>query len=540
MSFKGTILFRKKDAVIPDAFAEHVLAKVPAFLSSAFIDEKTISVDAITGHSISDLKDAQELVKDRDSVFYLGEFTEPEESLQPFYVLKNDKDEPEMVAFLDGDFSNYADAKSSNSDAFHALNKYFRPRIEKWYKKGGLDNVLEELDDAATKEDIRNTFLGRGAVMFFAVNGKHIFIQNKNPEYMEFPWGFASNGFEYKEEAKTSVPQTGAKKLGIFGKKKDQQVSPKSADGDKVEAPPQQAPTASAGKEKETASTDAGKVPTAASEEGGTLVAVGWKPTHHANITRKEKVKSYKGCPFYDLWLTQAREGKLKLIETDGVWLPEGYKNGVPLFVKVSMADATGYLEKGAYLKDAPGKVIANGSKKEQGYPERLPAEQVEQNRANKDTAPKNIPQPEETAGYKPFGPEEEGTVAEVKKWFAEATKNKFIAIGSSQELSLDPAKMQSLETDVKSPLDAAGLELEDFLRLSDAGHIDLCRKYPVWYAKVTSRLAYLYWGLKPKAQRPQPTDHVKEPKKVEEKAPISASGTPAKKSIFAPRKKVA
>lgn len=539
MSFKGTILFRKKDAVIPDAFAEHVLAQVPVFLSSAFIDEKAMSIDAITGHTLSDLKDAQELVKDRDSVFYLGDFNEPEESLQPFIVLKNDKDETEMVAFLDGDFSNYADAKSANSDAFHALNKYFRPRIEKWYKKGGLDNVLDELDDAATKEDIRNTFLGRGAVMFFASNGRHIFIQNKNPEYVEFPWGFASNGFDYKEAAKTSMPQAGAKKIGIFGKKKDQQVSPKSADGDKVEAPPQQTPTASAGEEKEAAGTDTGKVPATTGEEGGTLVAIGWKPVHHPQITRKEKVKSYKACPFYDVWLTQAREGKIKLVETEGVWLPEGYKNGVPLFAKVSMADATGYMEKGAYLKDAPGKVIANGKKTEQSYPERLPAEQVEQNRANKDTAPKNIPQPEASEGYKPFGPDEgEGTVGEVKKWFADATKNKFIAISSSQELSLDPTKLQSIEADLKSPLDAAGLELEDFLRLSDAGHIDLCRKYPVWYAKVTSRLAYMYWGLKPKAQRPQPTDHVKEPEKVE--APISATPPAAKKSIFGPRKKVA
>jgi hypothetical protein len=80
---------------------------------------------------------------------------------------------------------------------------------------------------------------------------------------------------------------------------------------------------------------------------------------------------------------------------------------------------------------------------------------------------------------------------------------------------------------------------LEDFLRLSDAGHIDLCHKYPVWYSKVASRLAYLYWGLKPKAQRPQPTDHVKEPESVKEKAPISDATAPAKKSIFA-RKKVA
>lgn len=537
MSFKGTIVFRKKDAMIPEAFLELVFKENSAFLSSAFIDtDKTMSMDAIADHALSDINDAQELVKDRDSIFFLGNFKEPEESLQPFVVLENDKGEPILTAFLDGDFSNYADAKSANSDAFHALNKYFRPRIEKWFKKGGLDNVLDELDDAATKEDIRNTFMGRGAILFFAVNGKHIFVQNKNPEYAEYPWGFTTNSHGYKEEAaKTSVPVAGPKKFAKFGKKNTEQVNTEAANDkvssksstDGAEAPPPTAKAADSGPAEEKQETKT--IATVAEASSGTVV--GWKPEFHVGIERKQKIKLYKASPIYALWLEQSRAEKKKVIESDGVWLPEGYKNQVPLFATVPSDQLANYLADGCYVKDSSVKVT-NGKKTEQGYPERLPAEQVEQNRANKDTAPKNIPQAD--SGYVPFEEHKPEVNEELRKWFSEATKNKFIAVGS-QEVALDPAKLQSLEKNIPSAIAASGMALEDFFRISRAGHNDLAHKFPVWYAGVMCEILpkLVKAGI---LTKPSPTEPAKEPETSEEKPPIST----VKRPQFGPRKKVA
>lgn len=547
MSFSGTIIVRKKDQIIPEEFLKVAFEKNPAFLSSAFIDtDKTMTVDAIADHDLEDLMAAQELVKDRASVFYMGNYREPEESLQPFFVLKNDKDEAQLVAFLDGDFSNYEDAKSANSHAFHAFNKYFKPQVDKWYKKGELKNVLEELEDSVTKENIRNSFMGRGAVVFFAVTGEIIPIQAKNPEYAEFSWGYTTNSYGYKEASKASVPETGKKKLSIFGKKKEQQinteaandrVSPKSGeDGGQIEAPPQQTPaTTPPDKEQETKETPA------AAETDAHSTMIGWKPEFFVGITRKQKAKAYKSCPFYELWLTQYKEGKSKLIEAEGVWLPEGYKNAVPLFAKVPQTELAGYLSDGCFLKDAPGKVISNGAKKEQGYLERLPAEQIEQNRAHKDTAPKNIPQPDESAGYKPFSDEDKETGKEIRDWFSNATKNKFIAVGS-QEIAIDPAKIQSLEKQIPSALGLVGMELADFFRISKPGHIDLARKFPVWYAAVMCEMLpkLVKLGILTKPTGTKPAEEVgKEPAETpiaEEKAPITAP----RKSIFAKKGKAA
>lgn len=542
MSFSGTIIVRKKDALIPEDFLKLAFEKNPTFLSSAFIDDdKTMTTDAIADHILGDLSDAQELVKDRASVFYMGNFKEPEESLQPFFALKNDKDEAELVVFLDGEFSNYEDAKSANSHAFHAFNKYFKPQVDKWYKKGGLKNVLEELEDSMTKENIRNSFMGRGAVVFFAVTGETILIQAKNPDYAEFPWGYVTNSYGYKEAVKTSVPETGKKKIGLFGKKKAEQVSPKSGeDGGQVEAPPKPAPAPAApDKEKE-------ETPVAAEADTHSVV-IGWKPEFHVGISRKQKAKAYKACPFYDLWFEQYKESKSKMVETEGVWLPEGYKNQVPLFAKVAQADIAGYLSDGCFLKDAPGKVVSNGTKKEQGYPPRLPAEQVEQNRANKDTSVHNKEietqsLAQEEPGYKPFSPEPDKELgSEVRKWFSDATKNKFIAVGS-QEIALDPAKIQSLEKQIPSALGLAGMELADFFRISKPGHVDLARKFPVWYAAVMCEMLpkLVKLGILTKPTSTKPAEEVgKEPAETpiaEEKAPITAP----KKSIFAKKGKAA
>lgn len=565
MSFSGTIIFRKKDAVIPEDFLKVALEHNPTFASSVFCeDDGSMTADAVAEHTVQDLMEAQELVKDRPSVFFMGKYPDeyPEESLQPFYVLRDEKDNPVLSLFLDGEFGNYHGEKSANSEAYHAMVKYFQPKAERWFKKGGLENVLEELNDAVTCEDIRNSFMGRGAAVFMARTGEVILIQSKNPPYKEFKWGWATNAYGYEEEKqeeqKASAPVAGPKKLTIKSKKtedKEEQINTEAANDkeakseDKAPFPDKNKKTEEQAAKRPTlhvkkpdAKVDADGQGTAPTEATGNTLVVGWKPNWGINPTRKEKAKAYATCPFYDTWIKQY---KGKLVESDvikGKMLPEGYKNHVPMFVEVSHADATGLLEKGCFLKDAPGKVSLNG-KKEQGYPERVADKSEEATVKPKDTSVHNkeieasalpISEEEKGAGYVEF------ENPELKKWFTEANKTKFIADIGNAEISIDPAKIQSLENNIPDAVKAAGLDdVLDMARVSIYGHMDLAKNFPTWYAQFTCQLMYKLLRTLPKDQRPKPSE-VREENKEEETVKEVEGATKTRPVLRIKSKKVA
>jgi hypothetical protein len=140
--------------------------------------------------------------KDKTLVLFLGNGAEPiqEDDLQPYTILTNSDGKPILVAFLDGDFSEFAQPTSSFSPAYFAVRDHIVPQVQKLYDLVGHDitKLSLELEEPSNGRNMANLMLGdRGTITFLACNGDITLNTLKNDTTQEeFPWGWISNTYK--------------------------------------------------------------------------------------------------------------------------------------------------------------------------------------------------------------------------------------------------------------------------------------------------------------------------------------------------------
>jgi hypothetical protein len=533
MSFSGTVIHTKKGLIAPEAFVRIALAKNPAVITVACVDKGAFVLEGIENPSLKEIMEAQDMVKDFDTVLHMCNYPKdfPEDSAQPFPLMSDDKGNPKGLLYLDGDFSNYAEAKSAHSPDFFAYQKYFNAKFEKWHKKGGLENVLEELRDVDTKLDIQNSFLARGNVVVFLLSGELFHIQKGNQDFSQFPWGYATNAYGYKEEPKASVPQAGklnspARRV-LFGNRTkadsapapvvDPNVGEPAKEGSKspAEAPINSPPAAEPDK----------VAASAQPQPGENVVEISWTPPIVVGKpTREDKKRMYDECPFIAEWRAV----------NNGKHYPEGYKQGRPFKMSVPSSEVAKYVAMGAVVNTALGAKLSNNGKPTK-QTVTVPVKQAKpgENRANKDTTTHNLPAPVVSTvpkedsnkhGYQAFedaaskiSPSEATMAkhapknAEVAAWFAEGIRTKFIDVGSS-EVPFDPKTIQGLENQIRDATADAGLDgLENVLRLARPALINLNKLHDEWFVDLFIQLRHAYIKTLTLEDRPKPSEHAVE-----------------------------
>lgn len=520
MSFSGTILQRKAGLLIPESVIKLLLEKNPTFVSSSTVQDGKMDIDGQMTPELGDVMTAQELLKAQDQLLFLGNYPDqfPEDSANPFVVLYDNNNNPILLMYTDGDFSNYHEEKSAHSPDFFAFQKYFKPRIDKWLKKSGnkLSSVVEELKDADVQEDIRNSFVGRAMVVFHSITGDIIPIQNKNADFLQADWGYASNGYGWKPEKvvrqKPSVPETGGvPALPHFLKRNkpaDQQVNteaandkpaPKSELPAKAEETPKFTPNGRLIKESEAKDTAAAVDVGPKQEQESSLIKLSLTPDFKIGMSKKEKENWYQST-----WPGGKYGGPRK---------PPNYKDGVAHIALVPKAEVADFLAKGWVLKDKD-QIFAPAPKQEQGYP----AKDVEAKHIKADPKPSVATDNASERGYKSFKSEdfEEGTtlgdftVEKQKKVMEAFTDSQFLSLGSAA-LSVSPGKIQSMESKQPSATKIAGLPgLEVVLGWSEAQRNYMFDHHPEWMRLLFTQVLETYIGTMKGEEKITPTSHVK------------------------------
>ena len=241
----GVIVVKNHGLLVPAKAVETLLSvKSNTFgVSVVTKDEKGfLNLTAIQDGNPADAKtlgEIQQEYKDAPVIFMTDTLNKGylQEDLQPFQLISNKDDEPELVVFMAGEYNDFAKKDSTHTGAFFAAHEYLRPKMLKLYDLHGADisKVMLDMDDPSFKMEMERLGTTDTSVVFMASSGKiKAFSRNENKR--SFDWGWMSNHLGYvevakKEEVKTKVEEP--KKLSLLDKLKGK----KAPDEPKAEEP---------------------------------------------------------------------------------------------------------------------------------------------------------------------------------------------------------------------------------------------------------------------------------------------------------------
>lgn len=482
MSFKGTIVVQKADQLVPEGLIRHLMKQYPTLVSIASVSGDKIEMDGLADdhYTYENVKEFQELFKEQDLIMYFlnGPAEFPEETVPPFIMYEKSEGHPALVLFTDGDFSNYAKAESSHSPDFFAAQNYFAPKIGKWLEgKDNLTNVLAKLKDDDVVENIQNSFLNRGCVIFQSITGEIVCIEkNNDKEQLSGDWGYVSNAHGWTEEEKKAEPAPAPV----------EQPKPVAAGRFRRSAPaPQQVNTEAANDKPAPKSADAGETKEAPAkvtkstvrEKPATTPAVGESDGKEEDPT----VKVVKDVPH-----NFSKKQKQEWFNQELGRLPLGYKDLKQVEQVIPQNKLVEFL--------AMGWKHANGAK--------ITVEK-KNNRDNKNVTPQHIPTAATSVpavpdpkrmlatkrddGYKSFSGDKQGKpVAGVKsvEQQKELQAEMRVILGlNSQDLPVKPGHIHELVAKYPLAHEQAGLKSVAHLAyLTPENVTNLRVKYPEWF----------------------------------------------------------
>lgn len=226
---KGVILVKKAGSLVPKDILTKVLERYPDCVGAATVDNGELTVVKNTsGRTVEETIEWMEIVKDAPAVFRFGSLPDKynEDDLQPFNIFSKTGGDgtiiPELIAFVEGDFSAYAQDKSEHSDTFFFIQEEVIPTLVHLSElvEQDFDKVLGDLDNANTKNTLLNRSIKTGDIVFFASDGK-IRCLTKNSSAVEQPWGWMSDPlkedtFPKKDEQPPAPAPEEAKKTSKF------------------------------------------------------------------------------------------------------------------------------------------------------------------------------------------------------------------------------------------------------------------------------------------------------------------------------------
>lgn len=207
--------------LINDSYIERLVKNNRHYIGAAACADGTIEVARFQATpTIDAIKQLQESFKDTTALIICGDVNHvTEESVQPYELLKNDEGKLIACVALDGDFDRHLVANESHVAEYQVTRKIIFKKIEKWYKNGGIEGVISELNDDMNKEDICLLWASRGSITFLFGTGDVVTISGGNTAEGKFSWGYASDCYKYMENVgeahvqKTDKPPSLADKM---------------------------------------------------------------------------------------------------------------------------------------------------------------------------------------------------------------------------------------------------------------------------------------------------------------------------------------
>lgn len=203
MLSQGIIWTEAKGQSAPKSWLEHVTEMFPTCSGLAVVMGTDLIVDRLSGKTtVASLETLQAKTKDELVVYHMANYPEGipnEDDFQPFSLLMNEKDEPMLVGFAEGTWTDVPD--SAHTQEWQLMNGVIMPRCTQTFKLvGNLDKLMEWANDPITKNDFFSTSKGRGTIILLGLNKKAVIHSDNNDEF-EFDWGYVSRTDGFGEES---------------------------------------------------------------------------------------------------------------------------------------------------------------------------------------------------------------------------------------------------------------------------------------------------------------------------------------------------
>jgi hypothetical protein len=213
---RSLIIYRHKNMNVPDAYLEKAVKAYPHWCGLAFLSDGEItysqSIEPATVAGIKKIQNDEEYINS-DIIFTLGreagkpELTDASTCLQPFETITEIKGNAQIthaIAFVDGDFSEYANNEASDGRPYLFVKTYLTPKIRDIWELVGEDpqKLANQLKKPhVDKEIIAAAMSGEDKEVCIAIltsapeKGFISFMSSDKSD--DYPWGFVNDSLGY-------------------------------------------------------------------------------------------------------------------------------------------------------------------------------------------------------------------------------------------------------------------------------------------------------------------------------------------------------
>jgi len=255
MSQSGTIVVRRAETFIPNAYLEKVIKANPHGWGAAIVQEtegkKELLINSGEAEGIEFFQETMKAFDKNDITFYFcnSEAGFNTADVSPYVLVSTkdaeDADVPQVIAFIEGNFPGYAQKGSSHPPEYHLVEEILVPKFENIYDmlEGDLDKMAENFKKPHFKKEMLLTSVSRGTITIVMANGASITFE-QNDLSAEYPWGWVSNTHGYTEAEEKKPEVVVEKKKTMFPKRSTvREAAPSAAIAEAV-APPKTETTA--------------------------------------------------------------------------------------------------------------------------------------------------------------------------------------------------------------------------------------------------------------------------------------------------------
>lgn len=206
MAHSGVIVVKDKNQIVPRPYLEKVLEKNPTAFGMAFVEKGSILEDIVSKDiSVDLIMGLMDGFKKEVVVFHFGNYDAGylTDDLQPWIALRDVKQQPSLVVFLEGNFSSQSKAGSNHVPEFFASYDKLMPKLQKLYNMAdhNIGKLMANVE--GFKDDLASLWVDRGTILMLASTGQ-IYSYSVNPLEKKFDWGWTTNHYGFGVEEKLS------------------------------------------------------------------------------------------------------------------------------------------------------------------------------------------------------------------------------------------------------------------------------------------------------------------------------------------------
>lgn len=200
MTQTGVIIQRRADSSIPDDYTSLALTENPTAWGAAIPTPDGLEINSGDGMDLETFNNTLAEFPDRDIYWYLcnSESAINMDDVPPYNIIENEKEEPELILLITGEYPGYKKPDSTHPTAYHYVHEFIIPELQSMYElaEGDIVKVLTQIDKPIFRKKMLSGAIGSVAMTFVTANGKACTIV-QGDGHNEYKWGWVSSNYGY-------------------------------------------------------------------------------------------------------------------------------------------------------------------------------------------------------------------------------------------------------------------------------------------------------------------------------------------------------